>query len=105
MRKTNPEKPITPFNKTATFQENIAPIIEDLVKQCTIHNVPMFLTCAVTNNAKDTKYVRQIVSPDTRDLNLTNDEIQKHLCIQLGFDTIYRQEVEFIEDAEAGQKI
>jgi hypothetical protein len=44
MRTTNPEKPITPFNKTQAYAEHIAPLVEDLVKLCTIHSIPMFIT-------------------------------------------------------------
>lgn len=104
MRQTTPDRNITPFDKTRIYTEQIEPIIDNLIKMCTIHNVPIFITCCTQNDEEKTTYERHSVPADAHNLNLTNDEIQKHLCLQLGFDTIYRNDVE-IEFEEDGQKI
>lgn len=95
MRKTDIEKPITPFDKSAVYKSHIEPLVAELMKQCTIYNIPMFVTCCVTNNENGSDYKNQCVAPDSHGLNLTDDNIQKHMCIQLGFDTVYRSNDEF----------
>lgn len=101
MRQTDPLKPITEFDKDAVYKSKIEPAVTELVKLCTIYGIPMYITCCVSNDATGTEYRNNCVSAETRGLNLTDDNIQKHLCIQLGFDTIYRSEAEFdFEDEE-----
>lgn len=94
-RKTDVERPVTVFDKGAEYKTHIEPVIAELVKLCTIYNIPMYVTCCVSNNAQSTEYKNQAVSADAHGLNLADDNIQKHLCIQLGFDTVYRSDVEF----------
>lgn len=95
MRKTDIEKPITVFDKAAAYKANIEPLVAELVKMCTVHNIPMYVTCCIANDAQGSEYKSQAVSADAHGLNLTDDNIQKHLCIRLGFDTVYRSEAEF----------
>lgn len=95
MRKTDVEKPVTPFDKSAGYKANIEPLVQELVKQCTIHGIPMFVTCCVSNSAQSSEYKNQAVTPDAHGLNLADDNIQKHMCLQLGFDTVYRSNDEF----------
>lgn len=101
MRQTDVEKPITPFDKHAAYKANIEPIINELMKQCTVYDIPMFVTCCVANNTKGSEYKNQAVTPDAHGLNLTDDNIQKHMCLQLGFDTVYRsnEDFDFEDDA------
>lgn len=103
MRQTDTSKEITPFNKTSLYKENIAPLIQELVKQCTIYNIPMYASFCVSNTANGTKYENHCVAPDSHNLNLTDDNIQKHLCIQLGFDVIYRSEDNFDFEDDASK--
>ncbi len=104
MRQTDVNAAITPFDKAATYKSKIEPLIQELVKQCTVHNIPMFVTCCVKNTPDGAEYKNQCVPPDAYGLNLSDDNIQKHLCIQLGFDTIYRSEEEF-DFEEEGTKV
>lgn len=103
MRQTDTSKEITPFNKTSLYKENIAPLIQELVKQCTIYNIPMYASFCVSNTANGTKYENHCVAPDSHSLNLTDDNIQKHLCIQLGFDVVYRSEDNFDFEDDASK--
>jgi hypothetical protein len=95
MRKTDVTKPVTPFDKSAAYKSHIEPLVTELVRQCTIYNIPMFVTCCVRNDETKTEFKNQAVAPDAHELNLADDNIQKHMCIQLGFDTIYRSEDNF----------
>lgn len=95
MRKTDPESHITEFDKASVYKQKIEPLINEIVKLCTIHDIPMYITCCVSNSEEGSEYKNNCVSAETRGLNLADDNIQKHLCIQLGFDTIYRSEAEF----------
>ena len=100
MRRTDVEKPITPFDKSA-YKANIEPLINELVKQCTVYDIPMFVTCCILNRESGSDYKNQAVTADARGLNLADDNIQKHMCLQLGFDTVYRsnEEFDFEDDA------
>ena len=102
MRRTDPEKAITPFDKSSIYRSKIEPIVAELVKQCTVYNIPMYVTCCIANSEKETEYKNQCVAPDAHGLNLSDDNIQKHLCIKLGFDTIYRMEEAFDYGEEDG---
>ena len=95
MRRTDIEKPITPFDKSASYKANIEPLVQELVKQCTIHGIPMFVTCCIGNSAQCSEYKNQAVTPDAHGMNLADDNIQKHMCLQLGFDTVYRSNDDF----------
>ena len=95
MRRTDPSKPVTPFDKDEVYKQKIEPLINEIVKLCTIYNIPMYISCCVANDEEYTEYKNNCVSAETRDLNLADDNIQKYLCIQLGFDTVYRSEAEF----------
>ena len=95
MRRTDESRPITPFNKEHEYKQKIEPLITELVKLCTIYNIPMYVTCCTSNTDKKTEYKNSCVGAEVHNLNLTDDNIQKHICIQLGFDTIFRSETEF----------
>lgn len=95
MRKTDVEKPITPFDKSAAYKSHIEPLVSELMKQCTVYNIPMFVTCCVKNDVNGSEYKNQAVSPDAHGLNLADDNIQKHIGLLLGFDVIYRAEDDF----------
>lgn len=95
MRRTDVEKPVTPFDKSAAYKANIEPLVQELMKQCTVHDIPMFVTCCITNTESGSEYKNQAVTPDAHGLNLADDNIQKHMCLQLGFDTVYRSNDDF----------
>lgn len=95
MRRTDTEKPITPFDKSAAYKAHIEPLVNELMKQCTVHNIPMFVTCCVANNNVGSEYKNQAVTADAHGLNLADDDIQKHICLKLGFDTVYRSNDNF----------
>lgn len=101
MRKTETDKPVTPFNKEDVYKEQIEPLINELMKKCTIYNIPMFVTCCVSNNDKGSEYKNQAVTPDTHGLNLADDNIQKHIGLLLGFDVIYHLEDDFDYEDDA----
>lgn len=95
MRRTDVEKPVTPFDKSATYKTHIEPLITELTKQCTIHNIPMFVTCCIANHNDGSVYKNQAVTADAHGLNLADDDVQKYICLKLGFDTVYRSNAEF----------
>lgn len=101
MRQTDITAEITPFAKYSIYQSKIEPLINELVKLCTIHKIPMYVTCCVANDETGSDFKNNGVGADVLNLNLTDDNIQKHMCIQLGFDTVYRSEeiFDFEDDA------
>lgn len=101
MRKTDVDKPVTPFDKSSAYKSHIEPLVTELVKQCTVYNIPMYITCCIANDGNGSTYKNQAVTPDAHGLNLADDDIQKHMCLQLGFDTVYRsnEDFDFEDDA------
>ncbi|MBQ2184987.1 MAG: hypothetical protein II399_10160 [Lachnospiraceae bacterium] len=101
MRKTIPGAKPTPFDFTEIYKSKIEPKIDEIIKLCTVFKIPIFVTVCTKNTPTKSHYENYSVSPDTREVVLADDNIQKHLCITLGFDTIYRADEEFNFDSDA----
>jgi hypothetical protein len=99
MRQTDIDTEITPFDKANAYRNHVAPLIAEMVKQCTIHGIPMFVTCCIANDEHGSEYKSDAVTPDSHGLNLADDNIQKHICLKLGFDTVYHCDPDFDFDS------
>ena len=78
----------TTFNKKKEYGDLIADKVADLQRLCHMHKIPMFITLCVENNSKKTEYVKEMVSAATCGIELTDNQIAKHVNVSLGFDTI-----------------
>ncbi len=104
MRKTIPNAKSTPFDATEVFKSKIEPKIDEIIKLCTVFKIPIFITACTKNTASKSSYENYAVTADTRELVLADDNIQKHMCITLGYDTIYRAEEEFDYEGSETEK-
>lgn len=52
---------VVEYDKIKEYENNIEPVVAKLKEVCTLARIPMFVTCAVKNNSKETKYKNEIV--------------------------------------------
>lgn len=52
---------VVEYDKTKEYENNVEPVVAKLKEVCTLARIPMFVTCAVKNNMKETKYKNEIV--------------------------------------------
>ena len=69
---------------------------------CSIHRIPFFWTAAVKNDGEGTTYIRNAAAPASRNINLVDDQISKHLGVCAGFNiTQENTDINFdLEDEE-----
>lgn len=66
--------------------------IEELLDICQLNGIPMFV-CIVTDNSKEgTKYYNQLYSAKAHAIDLTDDQIAKHILIANGFKAVPKRE-------------
>ena len=102
------DRRITLFNKKKEYKEFIAPLIEQLKMRCEASDIPMFITCCVESKENDTLYVNDAVCTGLKNIELFNDHIEKHLCVENGFEVripgVHEQLpdsfLEYMDDAE-----
>lgn len=81
-------KELTIYDKEEEFKEEIKPIIQELMKLCATHQIPCFVTCAVKNNEKGTKYISDMHSPITNKIELKENQIVNMANVLNGFDVV-----------------
>lgn len=81
----NKNEEIYTFDKTEEYKEHIQDIIQELVTQCTLHSIPMFVTCCTKSTEEQTVYKRNTAtSPFKFQINLVDDQITKHIAVSTG---------------------
>lgn len=66
--------------------------IEELLDICQLNGIPMFV-CIVTDNSEEgTKYYNQLYSAKAHAIDLTDDQIAKHILIANGFKAVPKRE-------------
>lgn len=73
------------FNKEEIFNQEIAPIVQELKSACFKQGIPMFLSCAVKDAKPDTEYINEMVSPSQLNVTLGDDKIAEMVKILNGF--------------------
>lgn len=74
------------FDRRNSFEANIKPRIEEVQRLCVQLKIPFFAVFAVQNDEKGTMFKRYITGKSSTGIQLTNDEIRKHLLVSTGFD-------------------
>jgi hypothetical protein len=74
------------FDKTEIFNRECDRLLDELTLLCSIHRIPFFWTAAVKNDENGTEYIRNAAAPASRNINLVDDQISKHLGVCAGFE-------------------
>lgn len=68
--------------------------LKAVLEFCQIHHIPFFAGCAVENDADKTEYLNIVYSAQSHAMELTDDQIRKHMLIANGkFDVVPKREV------------
>lgn len=84
----NDKKTVTEYDKTEWYNTVIKPQINELKKLCLVENVPFFTCFAVQNTEEATSYKYDGILTGSNDITLTNDLLEKHLCVANGFNVV-----------------
>lgn len=85
------------YNNTKKYEQEIEPLVKQIVEKCNDLKIPMFFTFAVADNNRETTYRSRMVDAEFLGLELTDDKIRDHLNVMNGFTTIYPQPEELDE--------
>ena len=86
------------FNKTSTYDSQIAPAANALVDLCYKHGIPMFFSAAVANTDDGaTEFRTEYVSASKVGVTLQDDQLSRHVNVNNGFDTVIPTTLDEIE--------
>lgn len=78
----------TVYDREAVYKEEIDPLLRKIMQVCAMNGIPCFVTFAVKNDDKGTKYVSDMYSAITNDIALKDDNICKMANVLNGFDVV-----------------
>lgn len=85
------------YDKKDIFLNEIQPYLDKIHKICSDNEIPFFFSACVENTDTTSNYIRDCVSSGACDLELTNDEINRHIMVSRGFklrDSVYDEQEE-----------
>ena len=88
---------MTIFNKEKLYNNEIKNKIEEIKNICSINDIPFFATFCIKNNETNSTYVSEGVATGSRNIELVDDKIVKHLCVQNGFKVLPNEKNEVID--------
>lgn len=99
----------TQFDQTVWWDRECKPILDELIRQCRIYQVPFFWTACVANGSHGSVYHSDCAGPASMGLTLRDDQIAKHLSILRGFtpvppctgDPVHDMPSSFLTEAES----
>ena len=84
------------FELTASQQKEIETQLKNLLELCQIHQVPMFACAAIKNKEGETLYNNIVYGGKSHNMEMYDDQIQKHILIANGFAAVpKREEMDF----------
>lgn len=78
----------TNFNVKKLFDDRIKDHIKMIRLACNEYQIPMFMTFAVENSPKGTKYVTEMYSAEACNRELSDDHLVKHGLVERGFEVV-----------------
>lgn len=98
------------FDKEEFYKTEIAPLIANIKSKCAAESVPFFMAFCTKNDTTGTKYEKEMVYPDSYNLELKKDLFPDLVNVTIGFKTVLPSEEEdlmnidvddlFIEDTD-----
>ena len=83
------EKTVTVYDKKAEYKSTIAPILKQLIKECTKNKIPMFVSFAPANDEEETTYVNDGVLTGSMNITLKDDLFEKYLGVLHGGRVVF----------------
>ncbi len=73
---------------TVEEKKEIIQKVDELLELCQYRNAPMFVSVAMEDDGKTTLYHNRMHSAKAHNINLTDDQIVKHMLIADGFAAV-----------------
>jgi hypothetical protein len=89
------------FDKQELFKKYAEPIMKQLVGVCSSYDIPMFFAACVSDNGEKSEYIKEIISPESHKIKLSQDVFSDLIAVTLGFTTVPPVEKISIEYEEA----
>ncbi len=70
------------FNKMSVYEEQIAPLKDEIAKICAINNIPFFFSCAPVNEKGKTTYVEDGHLTGSNSIKLYQDYYKKYILVR-----------------------
>ena len=80
------------FELSKSSQKELSGLMDKLLEFCQMNKVPMFCSVAVKNNEEVTEYMNTTYGSKSHIINLTDDQIRKHILVSNGFDAVPARE-------------
>lgn len=74
------------YDRHEAWNDHCKPLLDELVKNCHLYQIPFFATACVANDASGSEYISDAVGPVAEDLYLKDDKISRHLAVSRGYD-------------------
>lgn len=94
-------KNITEFDYNKIYNEEIAPLFNELKSRCQQYGIPFFSVCCTSNKDGVTEYKNTGLLDGALDINLYDDKFSKFLAICAGFNVISPGYERNLSEAEA----
>ena len=82
----NEGKELTLFDKKKEYEIKVLPLVKEIIKQCAILNIPVYISTAVANTPVKTTYENLGNLPGYGEIFLKTDYFAKYLLVANGFD-------------------
>jgi hypothetical protein len=92
-------KKLKEFNKESVYETQINATAKALAALCYKNGIPMFFSAAVANtdDGSRTEYRTEFVSAAKVGVDLTDDQLSRHVNVKNGFNTVMPKELDEIE--------
>lgn len=98
---TKKKKEYSVFDKRDLYETKVKPLSDELVKMCSILNIPVYVCIATKNDEDGTMYEQDGVPAYACRFTLQDDWFTKFINIGLGFETIRKEEISALRDPDA----
>ena len=84
----NIETNVNAFEKTEIFKKEIEPLLRKIRHQCSMYDIPMFFAACVADDGENSKYIKELVSPQSHSIKLSTDYFPGLVAVTLGFNVV-----------------
>lgn len=84
---------VTTYDKTKIFEEKVLPHLKEAMKECSLNQIPAFVTVATKNSEEGTTYYSDMISPISEEIQLKEERITGMADVLNGFDVVEKNKI------------
>lgn len=95
------------YSKKKEYDMEIKELVKTILLRCDKHKIPVFISLAVEDDGRDTKYVTEMLSAANLGVSLKKDNLVKFALVTSGFEVVperrapvYEEELEVLDREE-----